>query len=63
MDRGDIMDKCPEEFEGELKEFIDEIESRVNDAESELIAIKAVDDLHRVEDCRSILALLSLDLY
>lgn len=61
--RKQIMRNCPEEFEEELKGFLDEIEFEVNNARSCLDDIKSVNDLERVSECRRALHELGLALY
>lgn len=62
MNRKEIMENCPEEFEDELKGFIDNIESRVNEIESKL-EIKGICDLSNIEDAFDLVQSLSVDLY
>lgn len=47
--RKQIMENCPEDFEDELKAFIDELESAVGDIVSEL-SIKEITDIERIAD-------------
>ena len=50
-------------IEDSVKDFIDDIESRVNDARDFLESIKGVDDLERVEQCLDLLKEIANDLY
>lgn len=49
MKRKDIMKSCPEEFESELEDFINEIESDVNTIK-DLLDIKGLNDLVGIEE-------------
>ena len=61
--RKEIMDQCPEKFEGVLIDFIDEIEWEVNEAKKTLDGINGINDLHRVKDCWELLDKISKALY
>ena len=60
--RSSVMDNCPEDFEQELKNFIDNIEGLVNDVLS-LMEIDHIDDIGRLEDAHDELKDLSKGLY
>lgn len=60
--RSNIMDKCPEEFVSELKEFIDEVESKINEVQH-LLDIKSIQDLTYISDASDILNDLAESLY
>lgn len=57
------MKNCPEEFEDELKNFIDDVETQVNSAQSALENIKSVSDLGNVNECLGTLREISEALY
>ena len=61
--RDDIMENCPEGFEDELKEIVDEVENDVNDARKLLEDISGVSTLGNVGDCLTELERLSRELY
>lgn len=65
MTRNDILLKLKEypDIEQEVSEFIDDIESRINDAVGKLDSVKSISDLDLVDDCKTILDSLSGDLY
>lgn len=50
--RKQIFDDCPEEFEDELKNWIDELESKLNDILG-LLEIKELSDLDKIEDAKN----------
>ncbi len=62
MQRKNLMNEVPEEYEEQLKDFIDEVESRVNDI-IYLLEIKSVSDLAQIEDALTVAKELSSDLY
>jgi len=62
MKRKDIMDKCPEEFEEDLKDFIDSIEHRVNEVEGKM-DIKDIGDIADLNDAYTLLKDIAEDLY
>ena len=60
--RKEIMDKCPEGFEGELSSYIDDIESIVSEALGE-INDATIRELSRVDAAYDLLSILSDYLY
>jgi len=60
--RKKIMDECPEEFEDELKSFIDEVESEVGSI-VDLLDISSIDELHQIEEAQKIATNLADDIY
>lgn len=48
--RQQIMDNCPDEFHDKLKEFIDELEMKVNEMAHDLeqVSIDSLDNIHTV---------------
>ena len=60
--RSEIMDNCPEEFEEELKDFIDKLEGLVGEIVSEL-DISSVGDLDKIESAYNLADDLSDALY
>jgi len=50
--RNDIMEKCPEDFEDELKDFIDTVEQRVGDIRDRL-NITDINQINHIEDAFS----------
>lgn len=62
MTRKEIMDKCPEEFEDELKDFIDSVESKFVEIE-ELLSTITIDFLDNIVDARAISDKAATDLY
>ena len=63
INRKKIMQDCPEDFEDNLTEIIDEIERMVNDALQKLDEIKDISDLCNIEECQDILKEISQALY
>ena len=57
-----IMRDCPEDFEDELKEFIDNIEALVGDIRGEL-DIERISDIGRIEEAYRLADELSDALY
>lgn len=57
-----IMEKCPEEFEDDLKDFIDKIENTVNSIKDQM-DIKCISDIRRIDDAHDIIVELAEDLY
>lgn len=57
------MKNCPEEFEDELKSFIDDVETQVNFAKDALENVKGVGDLGNVDECLGTLREISEALY
>lgn len=60
--RAEIMSKCPDDFEDDLKEFIDSIEGEVNTA-AEHMKISSLDELNRIDEAHDMLVNLAEDLY
>ena len=63
MTRKEILKDVPEEFEGKLTDFIDEVEGRVDYALECLADIKGINDLNMVESCFDELRQLKRELY
>ena len=57
------MRNCPEGFETEMRDIIDEFEIRVNSAKALLDAIKGTEQLDNVQYCKEELNTLSRELY
>jgi hypothetical protein len=62
MKRKDIMDECPDEFEASLKEFIDSVESEVNEIKNNL-EITCIGDVGSIEDAYNLASDLCDKLY
>ena len=62
MKRKDIMERCPEDFEDLLKDFIDEVESRFQKVR-DLLDIKDVDQLDQVSNAHRLADDYAGDLY
>ena len=60
--RQDIMDTCPEGFEEDLKDFIDEIEGEINTAKDHM-EVSSLSDLDRIDEARDMLVDLADSLY
>lgn len=62
MKREDIMQDCPEEFEGKLKDFIDYIEQKFVEIRDKLEKISLY-DIDNIPDAFDIACKISDDLY
>jgi hypothetical protein len=62
MTRKEIMQNCPEEFEDDLKEFIDEIEGELNSIKDHM-DIRSLTDLERIDEAHDMIIKLAEDLY
>lgn len=51
--RTEIMEKCPEEFEDTLKDFIDKLETLVGEIVNEL-DIRDISDIGQIEEAHSL---------
>lgn len=60
--RDEIMEKCPEDFEDDLKDFIDTVEGIVNSAKNEM-DIKSISDVGGIDTGFDIISELAEDLY
>ena len=60
--RENIMSVCPEEFEDKLKDFIDDVESRVIDI-ANMMDIKRVSDIDQIDSAHTMATSLEDDLY
>jgi molybdopterin-guanine dinucleotide biosynthesis protein A len=60
--RKEIMEKCPEEFEEQLLDFIDMIEVNISDILN-FFEIDSIDDLHQLRDAYNQLNDLKNELY
>lgn len=60
--RSKIMDKCPEGFEDDLKDFIDEIEMDVNTIKNAM-EINSLSDLASIETAADMISDLADNLY
>lgn len=60
--RKDIVEKCPEEFEGDLKTFIDAVETKVNEVK-DLLNVSSLADLGNLDVAYNQLDDLSAGLY
>ena len=63
MNRKQMMQECPEDFEDKLKEILDHIEDRVNEAKLYLDNVDGIYNLKFIEDSQTKLEQLSNDLY
>jgi hypothetical protein len=63
MTRDQMIKDCPDGCEKWAKEIIDYIETRVNSAKDQLLGIKSINDLERVQECLDELQSLARDLY
>jgi|APSaa5957512622_1039677.scaffolds.fasta_scaffold213159_2 hypothetical protein len=61
--RKEMMASCPEEFEDEMKDILDEIETGVNSAHRLLEDIGGVGDLDNVDQCMDELNSMANKLY
>ena len=61
--RQSIMSDCPEEFQDQLKDYIDEVEGKVNTAKDLLENIKGASKICNVEESFLELERLATDLY
>ncbi len=62
MRRQEMMNACPEEFKEEFEEILNSIESRVVEIH-EGLEIKGVEDLHQIENAKTLCGDLATDLY
>ncbi len=62
MNREEIMKNCPEEFKVALGDFIDDVESKFVDIQSEL-TIQSVDDLDQVKTAFDLASEAAKELY
>ncbi len=60
--RNEIMEDCPEEFKEELKDWIDDLEAKLNSVLSEL-DIDSLSDLRNIEDAKEELEQIADGLY
>ena len=61
--REKILSNCPDDFNDNLQSWINDVESRVNNAKDTLGTIQSINDLELVKDANDILVSLAEDLY
>ena len=62
MNRNEIMEYCPEEFEDQLKDIVDHLENKFNEIR-DLLDITRIDELDRITEAFELAKDISSDLY
>lgn len=60
--RKEIMDKCPEDFEDDLRDFIDSIEHELS-AIRDMMEVTCISELDKIDDAHNLLTDLCDELF